>query len=903
MPSTTVHIINHTHWDREWFLTSIYTSQWIPGLVDILVGIVQSNPKFRYFLDGQTLVIEDLLALSPEYESIIEKLSSNGNLSLGPYYCQPDWQLTGGEALLRNLYYGQQDMTRHKSNVAVGWLVDTFGHISQSPQIHCLFGIDAVYVWRGVPKLQPFFQWQGADGCRLFTVNLFGGYRNLYGVTHTPEIAVRRLRTEVRKLSPYYPTADIPLFDGYDLEIHPEDPVRFFEQLHHEIPPEIQLRESSPQDFVKQVRPKLPILPVIEGELNSGKYGATFPGTLSTRTYLKIMSRDCETLLYQVCEPLAVLATLKGRPYPSEQFEQCGRVLLQNAVHDCICGVSIDQVHEKMEYNFRRIFDLLLRELRGSVGTILGDFAPGIYAVSTNPFPYEGWQVIGDRLFHLKTGGVGVWPVENSVPVALPSSPVETYSWQNDHYSATMREDGTVMVGEAVLGRLVVSKERGDAYSEEPGDQLGVCQSVGPILVEGHSDHHCVLCYPCRVVWGEILVTATVRILFDRSPLIRWQIALDSRGTDFRIDLVYETAHQGQVYAGMPFDTVERPVVDDDLLPRQLDENLEKVLLGQRELGQVRTFPFHDFVAIAGDLSTVAILAQGTHAYQVNENGVITLQLRRAIEWLTRSNLEFRVGDAGPFFYVPDGRCERIVTHELGVFFTAFGVDDTRFYALQTGFQNPPLVVQSGGCGSRRQWQFFGENLPLSSLQLYNDQVLARFFNPTSKPLALSRPRMKTDMYGRKETLFDSVPAKGIMTVAVESSQPDPGPSHTSSVNLLNEPVWRVGPNKGTPDPGIIQGLKDKINGYQNRLEEISEALEAAEGNSRYLLQHQAYVLERELLEYRLSVRLNEIKLAKPEKDPSVPLFKLDEEVAAIGWQLNQLRIKRRIYDYIIQTI
>ena len=44
-----------------------------------------------------------------------------------------------------------------------GWMVDTFGHISQSPQIHRLFGIDSVFVWRGVPELEPYFNWFGAD--------------------------------------------------------------------------------------------------------------------------------------------------------------------------------------------------------------------------------------------------------------------------------------------------------------------------------------------------------------------------------------------------------------------------------------------------------------------------------------------------------------------------------------------------------------------------------------------------------------------------------------------------------------------------------------------------------------------------------------------------------------------
>ena len=43
---TVAHIINHTHWDREWFLTSVYTNQWIPALIDKLEQLVADNPDY-----------------------------------------------------------------------------------------------------------------------------------------------------------------------------------------------------------------------------------------------------------------------------------------------------------------------------------------------------------------------------------------------------------------------------------------------------------------------------------------------------------------------------------------------------------------------------------------------------------------------------------------------------------------------------------------------------------------------------------------------------------------------------------------------------------------------------------------------------------------------------------------
>jgi len=235
--------------------------------------------------------------------------------------------------------------------------------------------------------------------------------------------------------------------------------------------------------------------------------------------------------------------------------------------------------------------------------------------------------------------------------------------------------------------------------------------------------------------------------------------------------------------------------------------------------------------------------------------------------------------------------------------FTRFGVEDPRFHALNAGFQNPPLIAEASGSGNKTEWLFLSESLPMSSLQLAHEQILARFFNPTSQPLALSQPRLKTDVVGNPESPIESVPAKGILTLGIEPSLPHPVTAASGSVSLLSEFHWRVGANKSTPDAEIIHQLEGEITRCHTQLKEISRMLEAAQGRERYILEHQASIVEREMLEYQLSVRLNEIKLMQPEKDETEVLFTPDAQIAAIGWQLNQARIKRRIYDYVVQTL
>ena len=77
----------------------------------------------------------------------------------------------------------------------------------------------------------------------------------------------------------------------------------FYEKLGG-IRPDIRLLESTPGAFAAHIAAKDLPLSTIEGELNSGKYGATFPGVFSARTYLKVMASDCERMLFKVCEPL-----------------------------------------------------------------------------------------------------------------------------------------------------------------------------------------------------------------------------------------------------------------------------------------------------------------------------------------------------------------------------------------------------------------------------------------------------------------------------------------------------------------------------------------------------------------------------------------------------------------------
>ena len=61
-----IHVLTHTHWDRDWFLPAEFINEWLDDLFDNLFEILEGVPDYRFIMDGQTLFLEDFLNRQPE---------------------------------------------------------------------------------------------------------------------------------------------------------------------------------------------------------------------------------------------------------------------------------------------------------------------------------------------------------------------------------------------------------------------------------------------------------------------------------------------------------------------------------------------------------------------------------------------------------------------------------------------------------------------------------------------------------------------------------------------------------------------------------------------------------------------------------------------------------------------
>ena len=134
-----LHIIPHTHWDREWYMGFEEHRIQLVKLVDSIIETMESNPDFAYFhFDGQCIPIEDYLEIRPQMRDRLFQLIQADRIHIGPWYILQDEYLTSGEANVRNMLAGLAYCREHGAKPPMmGYLPDSFGNISQMPPWLC----------------------------------------------------------------------------------------------------------------------------------------------------------------------------------------------------------------------------------------------------------------------------------------------------------------------------------------------------------------------------------------------------------------------------------------------------------------------------------------------------------------------------------------------------------------------------------------------------------------------------------------------------------------------------------------------------------------------------------------------------------------------------------------------
>lgn len=355
---TNVHIVNHTHWDREWYFTSMDALVLSDQLFSDAIEELQKNPEASFVLDGQLSILDDYLQLYPEKKEAICELVAKEQLFIGPWYTQSDAFFASGEAILRNAMIGIFESKKYGPYMPIGYLPDTFGFNAQIPTILKEAGFKSVIMWRGLNLNKhvhsPYFKWAGLNGKDYLTaINFPHGYGTGMLLEPTMEYVAGRLDPAVAFIQ-HYTEGDILIPSGNDqlAIIHDfEKKLEAINQLGNHT-----YQMSTYQAFIDYVESTN--LEEYVGELREPVLARVHKTIGSVRMDLKQAIFHLEDKLTYRIEPLLVIAQQVGIKLSNRLLLLAWKKLLESQAHDSLAGCVSDAVAVDIKHRLKEAEEL-----------------------------------------------------------------------------------------------------------------------------------------------------------------------------------------------------------------------------------------------------------------------------------------------------------------------------------------------------------------------------------------------------------------------------------------------------------------------------------------------------------------------------------------------------------------
>ncbi len=329
--------IGHAHMDLAWLWPVRETRRKTARTFATALSMMERYPDY-VFGASQPQQFQWLKEDHPGlYQRVKEKVKEGRFEVQGCMWVEADTNLSGGEALVRQILYGKQFFKREfDADVKVLWLPDVFGYNAAMPQLLIKSGCDVFMTqklsWSQHNKFpHQSFRWKGIDGTEIFT-------HMLPEETYNSPILPRGLRmAEENYFENGICDEALILFGigdgggGPGME-HLEAAKRV-KNLYGLCP----CVQGQAQPMLERLREKSwERLPAWTGEL----YLERHQGTFTTSARSKKANRKIEIALRE----LEFMGVLSG-DYPKEILDSMWKEALLYQFHDILPGSSIQRVY------------------------------------------------------------------------------------------------------------------------------------------------------------------------------------------------------------------------------------------------------------------------------------------------------------------------------------------------------------------------------------------------------------------------------------------------------------------------------------------------------------------------------------------------------------------------------
>lgn len=394
---TNVHIVNHTHWDREWYFTSMDALVLSDQLFSDAIEELQNHPEASFVLDGQLSILDDYLQLYPEKMGVIRELVDREQLFIGPWYTQSDAFFASGEAILRNAMIGIFESKKYGSYMPIGYLPDTFGFNAQIPTILKEAGFKSVIMWRGLDLKKhvnsPYFKWAGMNGKEYLTaLNFPHGYGTGMLLEPTVEYVDGRLDKAVDFIK-QFTDSDVLIPSGNDQLAIIHDFSKKLEEINKLGKYDYQV--STYRDFIKYAETQN--LEKYVGELREPVLARVHKTIGSVRMDLKQAIFHLEDKLTYRIEPLMVIAQKAGLQMSNRLLMLAWKKLLESQAHDSLAGCVSDAVAEDIKHRLKEA-DEICDSIENTIMKQISDYLElkpnEVLVVNPSPNHFKGKKIV-----------------------------------------------------------------------------------------------------------------------------------------------------------------------------------------------------------------------------------------------------------------------------------------------------------------------------------------------------------------------------------------------------------------------------------------------------------------------------------------------------------------------------
>ena len=342
--------VGNAHLDLAWLWPMAETHRKTSRTFAAQLRLIEEYPEYR-FIQSQPASYEMCRQYYPELFERIRKAIKDGQwIAEGAMWVEPDTNMAGGEALIRQLIHGKRYYKEVlETDSEILWLPDTFGYTAALPQI--LKGCGVKYLvtqkifWsynEGEQFPYHYFTWQGMDGSEVVS---FLPTSYTYRTDPKQINEVWKNRTQVRDLDAFL----LPYGYGDGGGGPARDYVEYALRQKN-LEGGVKVKMAGPKEFFRDMEEQGGPKHTYVGEL----YFSAHRGTYTSQAMVKQNNRRCELALREM-EMWASAASLEGWDYPLSEADALWKRLLLHQFHDILPGSSIARVYVEAEKAFGEI--------------------------------------------------------------------------------------------------------------------------------------------------------------------------------------------------------------------------------------------------------------------------------------------------------------------------------------------------------------------------------------------------------------------------------------------------------------------------------------------------------------------------------------------------------------------